>query len=157
MRSKLAPVPVSAIGTGEKGPRYQRQASSPQHYLNDQLFLLLGTESRALYKQGKRSITTIPAKMVRFFKNVDIYLFVEEGMHGPPCAFGGGGGKPPQVLLPSFTIWGPVIELRTSNFITRALAAEPSHQPKESKHFNLKNVYRGWGGGSAGKALSTQV
>lgn len=77
-------------------------------------------------------------------------------MHGPQCAFGG-GGKPPQVLLPSFTMRGPVIELRTSGFITRALSAKPSHQPKESKHFNLKNLYRGWGGGSVGKAPSTQV
>lgn len=72
------------------------------------------------------------------------------------CAFGG-GGKPPQALLPSFTMQSPVIELRTSGFITRALFTEPPHQAKESKHFNLKNVYRGWGGGSAGKAPSTQV
>lgn len=138
-------------------PRYQRQTSNPQHYLNEQLLLLLGTESRALYKQGKRSITTIPAKRPRFFFFLNVYIYLWRRACMGHSVHLEAGGKPPQVLLPSFTMRSPVIELRTSGFITRALSTEPSHQPKESKHFNLKNVYRGWGGGSAGKVPSTQV
>lgn len=65
-----------------------------------------------------------------------MFIFI---VHGPQCAFGG-RRKAPQVLLPSFTMWGPVIELRTSGFITRTCLLN-HHTSQKSPNISILKMH----------------